>query len=283
MSFADRVARLPRLGTGLSTEFGAAATGLDPLALHRRAPDRVRFLEVGADLARGVDGSTTAWVAAGLPTTWHFLDINLEDPSDRDPAWAAETAAQARAIGAAWLCGDAGRWRVGPRDRAQGLLLPPILCDTSAQQVADSVRWLREATGFEVLPENPPGNLFLGDLSVPDYFARVADAADCGLLLDVAHLAIAQRAQGRAPLDGLDNFPLDRVVEVHVAGGRPFVHAGRAFVADDHGPHPLPDTWEIFRYVVERAGQLRAVVVECERNPVEAVLPLFDAVAAVWR
>jgi hypothetical protein len=76
-AFAERAARLPRLGVGISTEFGARHGGLDPIALRRAHPTLVRFLEIGADLERGVDEDARAWVAAGWPTTYHFLDMNL--------------------------------------------------------------------------------------------------------------------------------------------------------------------------------------------------------------
>lgn len=278
--FAERVAALPWLGLGVSTEFGARGPGtLDPLVLRRERPAWVGFLEVGADLARGFDEDVRAWIATGAPTTYHFLDVNLEEGEDLEPAWMAETAAAARAIGAAWLCGDAGLWHVGPRDRGHGVLMPPILCAASARELAANVRRLREATGFEVLPENPPAHVFLGDLHLLDYFARVADEADCGLLLDVAHLAIYQRATGREPLDGLDGFPLDRVVELHVAGATEFVHEGRVFVDDDHSPAPLPETWRILEHVLPRAPRLRALVYECERNPRAAVEPGFARLA----
>lgn len=242
----------------------------------------MRFLEVGADLARGIDAAAHAWAAEGLATTYHFLDANLEEGDDLDDAWIAETAALARSIGAAWLCGDAGLWHVGPRDRGHGVLLPPVLTRASADAMAANVRRLREASGFEVLPENPPAHVYLGELHVLDYFAHVADAADAGLLLDVAHLAIHQRATGRAQLDGLDGFPLDRVVEVHVAGASEFESGGRRFVDDDHAPAPLADTWEILAYVLPRAPQLRAVVYECERNPIGAVVANFERIAKQW-
>lgn len=273
--FADRVVALPRLGIGVSTEFGAGDT---PSALVARG--LVDFVEVGADLERGVDDAVRAHVAAGGRTTWHFLDINLEDPADRDPEWADDVAASARAIGAAWLCGDAGRWRIGPRDRGHGVLLPPILCRESAEELADSVRWLRERTGFEVLPENPPGQVWVGPWDVLRFFAEVAERADSGLLLDVAHLAIARRAQGRPAFEGLDDFPLERVVEVHVAGSTLFEHAGRTFAEDDHGPEPLPETWALLARVVAAAPNLRAVVVECERNPPDVAAALISRVRA---
>jgi uncharacterized protein (UPF0276 family) len=244
----------------------------------------VRFLEIGCDLARGADDEALAWVRAGLPTTYHFLDVNLEEPEDLDEAWVRDTAALARELGAAWLCGDAGLWHVGPRDRGHGTLMPPVLEEGSARAMAGAVRGLRDATGFEVCPENPPAHAWLGRMPLGDYFALLCAEADCGMLLDVAHLAIYQRAvgcaRGRAAIDGLERFPLDRVVEVHVAGGSPFEHEGRTFVDDDHGPTVLAETWELFAAVLERAPNLRAIVVECERNPIRDVEPLFERVHA---
>jgi uncharacterized protein (UPF0276 family) len=163
------------------------------------------------------------------------------------------------------------------------VLLPPILCVESAREMAANVRALREASGFEVLPENPPAHVYLGDLHLLDYFARVADDADSGLLLDVAHLAIYQRACGHDPLDGLDGFPLERVIEIHLAGASEFSHAGRGFVDDDHSPAVLDDTWRILEAVLPRASNRRALVFECERNPLDAVVPVFERLHAALR
>jgi uncharacterized protein (UPF0276 family) len=280
--FAARAAALPRLGLGISTEFGASESGLDPLALRRARPELCEFLEIGVDLERGVDATARAWCAAAWPTTYHLLDGNLEERESLSPEWVGAVAELARELGAAWLCGDAGLWHLGQRDRGHGLLAPPILCADSAREMADNVRRLRESTRFEVLPENPPAHVYLGDLHLLDYFARVAEEADSGLLLDVAHLAIYQRATGRAPLDGLDGYPLERVVEIHVAGASEFLHAGRIFVDDDHAPTPLGDTWQIFEAVLPRAPNLRALVFECERNAAEQVIPTFERLRSAF-
>jgi uncharacterized protein (UPF0276 family) len=277
--FESRIATLPRLGLGISTEYGAARTGLDPVALRRARPELVEFLEVGIDLERGADATARAWRAEGWPVTYHFLDGNLEESESLDPEWLAAVSQLARELGAAWLCGDAGLWHLGPRDRGHGILAPPILCADSARAMSDNVRRVREVTGFEVLPENPPAHVYLGDLHLCDYFARVADGADSGLLLDAAHLAIYQRVTGHSPLDGLDGYPLERVVEVHVAGGSEFTHAGKTFVDDGHGPAPLEDTWRILSHVLPRAPNLRALVFECERNTAVEVTPNFERLA----
>jgi uncharacterized protein (UPF0276 family) len=287
-AFAERCAQLPRLGIGISTEYGAGRSGLDVLALRRAHPEHAQFLEIGIDLERGVDADARAWVEAGWPVTYHFLDANLEESESLDELWMHDVRVTAHALGAAWLCGDAGLWHIGPRDRGHGVLMPPILSAESADEMARGVVRLRRASGLEVLPENPPAHVYLGDLHLLDYFARVAEAADCGLLLDVAHLAIYQRFAGCAPLEGLDRYPLERVVEVHVAGASEFVHAGKRFIDDNHSPEPLPETWLLLEHVLARAPALRAIVYECERNRIEDVLPRFARLAELadrtgWR
>lgn len=274
--------RLPRLGVGISSEPGSARRGIDALVLEAEHPGLVHFLEYGSDLDRGTDDHVLRWAESGRPTTYHFLDVNLEEPDDADAAWLDGTAAAARAIGAAWLCGDAGLWHFGPRDRGHQLLLPPVLTRDSAFAVADSIARIQEATGFVVLPENPPGSFYVGDLHILDYFALVSERARCGLLLDCAHLAMFQRLRGLPPTTGLDGFPADRVIELHVAGGDEVSVDGYAVVDDAHGPEPLPDTWQIFERLLPRATRLRAIVYECERNAMADVVPNFERLNAAF-
>lgn len=284
MGFLDRCGRLPRLGIGVSTEYGAAASpgALDVLRLARERPSFAAFLEVGLEVDKGIDDATRAWIASGRPCTYHFLDVNLDEEADFDDAWLAAVGRAVEVLRPAWLCGDAGLWHFGPRDRSQMLLLPPVLVDESATSMARGVARLREATGLEVLPENPPGTAFVGDLHLLEFFARLAERADTGVLLDVAHLALYQRVMGYEPLYGLDAFPLERVIELHVAGGRPRETDGFAWIEDTHGTDVLDETWLIYEHVARRAKNLRAVVFECERNANEGVIPGFERIAAGW-
>lgn len=281
-NFLARVGSLPTLGLGVSTEYGARRQdgALDPAALRAEQPEFARFLEVGVEIVKGLDDDARAWAARGWATTYHFLDVNLDEPEDFDPEWLDAVRETVAILDPAWLCGDAGLWHFGGRDRGQMLLLPPVLERESVTPMAEGIIALREAIGREVLPENPPGAAFVGRMHLLEFFARTAEAADTGLLLDCAHLAMFQRARGLAPLDGFDDFAWDRVIELHVAGGRVHDRDGLAWVEDDHGVDVLPDTWAITTAAIERASNLRAIVVECERNPIPAVLPLFETVRA---
>ena len=284
MSFLERVQALPHLGLGVSTEYGATDRdqALDPVALRRENASYAAFLEVGVEVSVGLDTHAVRWAERGWPTTYHFLDVNLDDPADFDAAWLDDVRRTIDVLKPAWLCGDAGLWHFGRRDRGHMLLLPPVLLPEAVGPMAEGLARLREATGLEVLPENPPGAAFLGSMHLLDFFGRVAEQADTGVLIDCAHLSMFQRARGHDPLTGFDGFPLDRVVELHIAGGTVRDHAGLPWVDDDHGREVLPDTWQIAEHLAAHAPNLKAVVIECERNPIDVVRPLFGETAARW-
>ena len=285
MGFLTRAKGLPRLGLGVSTEYGAAAApgSLDVTALRASRPELAAFLEIGVETARGLDPLAREWIAAGRPATYHYLDVNLAEPDDvRDPRWLDEVKHIAAAMKPAWMCGDAGQWHIGRRERGHMLLLPPVLSRECADSTADGITALREACDLEVLPENPPGHVYVGDLHLLEFFARVIDRGDTGMLLDCAHLAIYQRTMGHDALAGLDGFPLDRVIEMHVAGtATGTTPDGYAFCEDSHVPAVLDETWRIFEHVTKRAPNLKAVVFECERNPLGACLPGFERIAGL--
>ena len=170
-------------------------------------------------------------------------------------------------------------------------LLPPVLSRESALEMAQAVDRIQSETGMACLPENPPSTVFMGDLHLLEYFALVSEKAECPLVLDCAHLAVYQRLHGHEPTTGLDSFPLDRVLEIHVAGGALRNTEGFEWVEDDHNPEPLDDTWAIVDAVVAGASNLKAAVFECEKNSLEQVLPNFERLhdvlkangAAAWR
>jgi len=89
-----------------------------------------------------------------------------------------------------------------------------------------------------------------------------------------------QQLMGYSPCTGLAAFPLERIVELHVAGTTPKEHEGFVYWDDDHTPDVLAPTWHIFEWVAPRAPNLKAVVFECERHPLAAVLPGLQRLAS---
>ena len=61
LSFEQTLARLPRLGIGISAEPDSARTGIDAPRLREAEPGLIDFLEYGTDLARGLDEHVRRW------------------------------------------------------------------------------------------------------------------------------------------------------------------------------------------------------------------------------
>ena len=76
-------------------------------------------------------------------------------------------------------------------------------------------------------------------------------------------------------LFGLNDLPLDRVMEVHVAGGTIFEKDGKMYYEDAHDLPILPETMQILRAVLARCENLRAVCFECEGALTQSVLPML--------
>ncbi|MBS0149465.1 MAG: DUF692 family protein [Nitrospira sp.] len=118
-----------------------------------------------------------------------------------------------------------------------GTYLPPLYTPASAEMVAENAWQIqllldeRCALGNGGVPllllEMPPLTYFVaGTLPIPTYFRLITELAPCGLVLDVGHLWTVFRYSGAYRTRSLetfvqaflDEFPLDRVVEIHVAG-----------------------------------------------------------------
>jgi uncharacterized protein len=97
-----------------------------------------------------------------------------------------------------------------------------------------------------------------GDLTDGEYVALVADAADCGILLDLHNIWTNELNGRQSVADFVDTIQLERVWEVHLAGG--FELEG--YHLDAHvGPVAEP-LLQIAQQVVPRLPNVRALMFE---------------------
>ena len=109
--------------------------------------------------------------------------------------------------------------------------------------------------------ENIPGFFSVrhAQMSEAEFLRRFFDQTGCGFLIDVPHIWLAAYYRGMDPQQYLAEFPLERVIEIHVAGVE--------YDRDLQGPWiaPTPPNDDILRlacWVAERAAKLRAVTVD---------------------
>ncbi len=208
--------------------------------------------------------------AGGVPLLYHddALDPILpEGLRDEELRLARENLA---ATGAPWCVSELATRRLG--ERYLDFFLPILLSEEAAQTAARNLRQLDEVLPGRIVPENPPYQLPVGPLHILELMARVTELADVPCVLDLGHLLSFQICRKLEPLAGLDDFPLERIVELHVAGAVIDERRGPPIYQDAHGASEIPPLlYEMLSEVAPRCPNLVAVTIEVEDATQERV------------
>ena len=206
------------------------------------------------------------WAAGlGRPALAHGVAFPVGGCQPPDPAGVALTAESAQRVDAAHWSEHLSFNRAAPAGSGGGVIdagffLPPAQSPDGVARAAGHVAAYQAASGLPFLIET--GVSYLqprpGELSDGAFVGGVAEAADCGILLDL-HNLLANERNGRQPVDGvLAELPLDRVLEVHLAGG----FEARGFWLDAHHGPPDEELLALAGRVLPRLPNLRALIWE---------------------
>lgn len=220
--------------------------------------------------------------AGGLPLLYHDDDLDPVLPgAPTDDALEAAKANLA-AVGAPWCVSELATRRLGAR--YLDFFQPILLTEEAAHVAAENLRRIDAALPGRVVAENPPYLVPVGPLHVLDCMARAIDEADVPCVLDMGHLYSFQLCKGLPPLAGVDGFPLERVVELHVAGAELDDRWGPVLYRDAHGAADIhPQVLEMLGQLAPRCPNLRAVTIEVEEATVERVTQQLEQTRAAVR
>lgn len=190
-------------------------------------------------------------------------------------------------VGAAWASNHlAFNWFHGPEAaRCTGFFLPPRQTDDGVRAAVASIRAMTAALSCPFAVETGVNYFRPRSDELPDgeFVSRVCKAADCWVLLDL-HNIWANQSNGRQSIDDyLAALPLDRVIEVHVAGG--FSLDG--FWLDAHSGVPPDGLLDVLDEVLPRLSMARAVCFEIlapfvSGIGVEAVAAALERIRRSW-
>ena len=95
-----------------------------------------------------------------------------------------------------------------------------VLDEDSLAHVVDRIRVVQSFMERPLAFENPSSYLEFVDSTMTEweFLARMAEAADCGILLDVNNIYVSCFNHGWDARAYLDGIPWDRVVQFHLAG-----------------------------------------------------------------
>lgn len=255
---------LPMLGLGASLSLSARP---DPVELVR-ATGGPRFVEyAGLVDVESVLQEVCDIRDAGGEILYHPSYINFCGTFANSSRWLEATARHVAAVGSPWFAQDCAYcFRADDHhySTSLGYFVPPILNHASLQIAKDRVREVQDCVQVPVAIEPPPMTFCVGTLPLLAFFGELAEATDCALLFDMGHLVSYEMASGARIDEQLSYLPRERVIEVHVAGGRLRDTADGPVYVDAHEAAILDRTWQMFQSLLPELPAVRAVCFECE-------------------
>ncbi|HEY4592102.1 MAG TPA: DUF692 domain-containing protein [Thermoanaerobaculia bacterium] len=210
-----------------------------------------------------------------VPVLLHGIGLSLGSAEGLDAERVRHLARVAEAVSPPWLSEHIAFTRAGGIEI--GHLTPLPFTREAVATLARNVAELKRALpGLPILLENIayPFALPGAEMSEAEFVRAIIEEADAGLLLDLENVHANARNHQYDPIEYLESLPLERVGEVHLAGG--VVHDGQ--YVDSH-TRPVPEeSWALLKWLASRTP-VRAVIIERDDD----LPPFGDLLAEVAR
>lgn len=253
---------LPDLGIGL----GLRTTHYSSILEHKPAVAWFEILSENYMRTAGRPLDFLDQIAALYPVVMHgvSLSIGSTDPLDRE--YLSDLKALRERCKARWVS-DHLCW-TGVAGKNTHDLLPMPYTEEALAHVVARTRAVQDFLGAPLALENPSSYAEFADDSMPEweFLGRLAEGADCALLLDVNNVYVSSRNHGFDPLTYLNALPFERVVQCHVAG-----HTDHGtHIIDSHIGPVIDPVWRLLGEAHRRAGGV-SVLLEWD-----AEIPSFE-------
>lgn len=257
---------LPQLGFGV----GLRSVHYEHILSER---PRLGWFEVLSDNYLHTRGRPLAFldqIAALYPVALHGVGLSIGSVDPLDFAYLGELKALRQRVGAHWVS-DHICW-TGVQGRYGHDLYPVPFTEEALRHIARRVCQVQDFLEAPLVLENPSTYLeFAGStLAEPEFIAALLEESDAGLLLDVNNVYVNAYNHGFDPVAYLRQLPLERVVQLHVAGHTP----SDGYLADTHSAEVAGGVWQLLEQAV-RLGAHAPLLVEWDAD-----IPSFPVLQA---
>lgn len=254
--FLDDVLEQIAADDGGSPGKGEPPRGLGPIRFFEISPEN--YMRRGGHIPEALDR-----VRAAFPLLTHGLTLSVGGIDPFDDAYLSELDRFLGRIDPPFhsdhlcFCGVEGRMLHD--------LLPLPFTTATAIHAASRLREVSSRLCRPVAIENITYYLTPGEaaLTEVEFLTEVLERSDARLLLDVNNVHVNAKNHGFDALAWLGAIPLDRVVQIHVAGHE-WIPEDEV-ILDSHGAPVDDPVFDLLAWVIERTGPL-PVVLERDQN-----------------
>jgi uncharacterized protein (UPF0276 family) len=268
--------RLAGVGLGLRWDF------LDELL---EAPQlALAFLEVSPEnyMRRGgYYPEALEQLKARYALVTHGLTLSLGAANPPERTYLRDLRREVERLGSPWHSDHLCFSSAGPRQLHE--LLPLKFSVENARRVAERLEQVQDSLAVPMALENISAYARAGRAEMPEeeFISRVLEQSSARLLLDVNNVYVNARNFGFDARAFISALPLDRVIEIHVAG-----HSARkpGLLIDTHGTTVSEPVIELLEWTVERTGPV-PVLLERDNDvpPLAELLAEVEVLDAAYR
>jgi len=189
-------------------------------------------------------------IAERYPVVMHGVSLSIGSTDPLDMEYLRRLRALARDIKPQWVS-DHICW-TGVAAKNTHDLLPIPFTEETLRHVTERVKIVQDFMERPLILENPSSYVeFEGStMSEWEFVSRLAEDADCGLLLDGNNVYVSSFNHDHDPDDFIRSIPHHRIVQFHLAGHSNYT----THLIDTHDNHVTDPVWELYRLAHQLTG-----------------------------
>lgn len=184
------------------------------------------------------------------PVVQHGVNLSIGSSAPLDFDYLKKLKELAKFTKTPWIS-DHLSWGRAPGANFHELLPLPLRKDV-ADFVAEKARIVQDYLEIPFALENLSSyaSFAIDEMSEWDFYTRVVEKADIYMMLDVNNVYVSSKNCGFSPEEYLSKIPLDRVLQIHLAG-----HTDCGDYLLDTHDHPVSDeVWKLYAKVYPKTG-----------------------------
>ncbi len=182
------------------------------------------------------------------PIVQHGVSLAIGSPDPLDFDYLKRLKALARRTKTPWIS-DHLCWGKLPEAHYHDLLPLPYTKEV-VDYVAERARIVQDYLEVPFALENLSSYVAYTQDQMPEweFYTAVVEKADIYMMLDVNNIYVSSRNHGFEPMDYVNSIPLDRVLQIHLAG-----HSDHGdYVLDTHDNYVRDEVWKLYGEVYPR-------------------------------
>lgn len=220
------------------------------------------FMDTGGKPRRNLDK-----IRADYPIVMHGVAMSIGTVDPINSEYLTKLKKLANEIEPAWIS-DHLAW-TGIAHKNSHDLLPVPYTEEALKHIVSRIKQVQDFLGRPIALENPSTYLEFKTSHIPEsqFIAEMTKQSGCHLLLDVNNVYVTCYNHRLDPKAYIDALPLDKVAQIHLSG-----HTNKGtHIIDTHDDHVVDEVWQLYKYVVHKAGCVPNTMVEWDDN-----IPEFD-------